>query len=477
MRGKAEARRDAGGPVAVAGAGLTGASWAGLFAAHGVEVRLYDRDPSRREEARLRAEEAARFLAAVGLADGTRVEAGLALLRTVGDPAAAFAGVTLMQECVTEDLQVKRQVFAQAAAHAPAEALLATSSSGLSVSAIQEGVRRPERCLAAHPYNPPHLVPLVELAPGALTTSETLERAWAFYAAMGKEPVVLRRDVPGYIANRLSAALWREAIELVRTGVASVADVDRAVVTGPGLRWAVMGPHLLYHLGGGPGGIRGHLDHLAGVKEGMLRDLATWTTFPADTADVLETGLAAETSGRSTAELAEVRDQALAAILAAGATDRVAAGRDAAAAGAGSDRAEAVVVRGVHGKAVAVAPGATRTTLAWGRRSVLVRFDLEPEAVIPMHAHPHEQTGYLVAGDLTLVGEAGEWALEPGDGWSLPGRLVHGARSRRGAVAVEVFTPLRGEYLPGPPPLEPHPTGFFSDRLENGRGPKAPPGR
>ena len=116
---------------------------------------------------------------------------------------------------------------------------------------------------------------------------------------MGKTPVVVHRDVPGYIGNRLSAALWREAVELVRSGVATVDEVDSAVRNGPGLRWAVMGPHLLYHLGGGAGGIRGHVEHLAGVKEGMLRDLATWTTFPDDTADLLEAGLAEETAGRS----------------------------------------------------------------------------------------------------------------------------------------------------------------------------------
>ena len=191
-------------------------------------------------------------------------EAGLARMRALTDPAETFAGVSHVQECVTEDLAVKRAVFRLAAEHAPADALLATSSSGLSISQIQEDVPGPERCLAAHPYNPPHLVPLVELAPGALTAPETIERARAFYRSVGKTPVVVHRDVPGYIGNRLSAALWREAVELVRSGVASVEEVDSAVRNGPGLRWAVMGPHLLYHLGGGAGGIRGHLEHLAG---------------------------------------------------------------------------------------------------------------------------------------------------------------------------------------------------------------------
>ncbi len=301
--------------VAVVGAGLQGASWAALFAAHGLEVRLYDRDEATVRAAAVRAGEMARFLVDQGLAVASVAEAGLARMRASADPAETFAAVSHVQECVTEDLAVKRAVFRLAAEHAPADALFATSSSGLSISRIQEDVPGPERCLAAHPYNPPHLVPLVELAPGALTAPETIERARSFYRSVGKTPVVVHRDVPGYIGNRLSAALWREAVELVRSGVATVDEVDSAVRNGPGLRWAVMGPHLLYHLGGGAGGIGGHVEHLAGVKEGMLRDLATWTTFPDDTVDVLEAGLAEETAGRSMAELARERDEALAAIL------------------------------------------------------------------------------------------------------------------------------------------------------------------
>lgn len=301
--------------VAVIGTGLQGASWAALFAAHGLEVRLYDRDESVALAGRARAEEMARFLVDQSLAVPSVAEAGLAALRTPTDPAEVFAGVSHVQECVTEDLAVKRAVFRLAAEYAPADAILATSSSGLSISQIQEGALGPERCLAAHPYNPPHLVPLVELAAGVLTAPETIERAGAFYRSVGKTPVVVHGDVPGYIGNRLSAALWREAVELVRSGVASVEEVDAVLRDGPGLRWAVMGPHLLYHLGGGSGGIRGHLEHLVGVKEGMLRDLAVWTTFPGDTADVLEAGLAKETAGRSMADLVRERDESLAAIL------------------------------------------------------------------------------------------------------------------------------------------------------------------
>ena len=243
--------------MAVIGAGLTGASWAGLFAAAGLEVRLYDVDGERLAGAVERAAAAAGFLAGSGLADMQTAERGVEPLTGTADLAAAVAGVTHVQECVREDLALKREVFA---AHQtrprPPDALVCTSSSGLSISDIQTAAARPERCLAAHPYNPPHLVPLVELAPGALTSPEAMERAAAFYAAVGKEPVMLTRDLPGYLANRLSAALWREAVDLVLRGVATVEDVDKAVSFGPGLRWAAMGPHLLYDLGGGEEGIR-----------------------------------------------------------------------------------------------------------------------------------------------------------------------------------------------------------------------------
>ncbi len=299
-------------PVAVVGAGLTGASWAGLFAAAGLEVRLQDVAAARAEAAVEHARAAAVFLAENGLADPAAAERGVGMLAATTSLGDAVAEVVHVQECVREDLALKRRVFAAADAAAPPDTLICTSTSGLSISAIQTAAQRhPERCLAAHPYNPPHLVPLVELAPGALTAPEALERAAAFFSGVGKQPVTLGRDLPGYIANRLSAAMWREAVDLVLRGVATVEDVDKAVSYGPGLRWAVMGPHLLYDLGGGEAGIGGHIEHLAATKEGMLRDLATWTVFPAGTSEALDAGLAEEKAGRGHAELAAERDALL----------------------------------------------------------------------------------------------------------------------------------------------------------------------
>lgn len=301
--------------VAVIGAGNTGASWAGLFAAHGYLVKLHDVSPEVAAAALPRAVAAARFLVSKGLAEAGSAERGIEGLEAVKTLDEAVADAHLVQECVPDDLKLKQDVFVAVGRAAPEDALIATSSSGLSISQIQRDVHLPGRTLAAHPYNPPHIVPLVELAPGELTEPATLRTAWDFYSDAGKEPVLVGRDVPGYIANRMSAALWREGIELVRSGVATVADVDRAIRYGPGVRWAVMGPHLIYHLGGGKAGIRGHISHLTDTKEGMLRDLATWTAFPADTADVLAQGLDTEVGDRSLSELEVERDEALAAVI------------------------------------------------------------------------------------------------------------------------------------------------------------------
>lgn len=428
------------GPVAVVGAGLTGAGWAALFAAHGREVRLFDAESGRADSARTRALEMGGFLADKGLADQSAFARGSSLLRAVPTMEEAVDGVVLVQESVSEALQLKRAVFAAADRAVPPDAILATSSSGLSITDIQAGLRGAGRCIAAHPYNPPHLVPLVELAPGAETDPAVMERAREFYVSVGKDPVLLSRDLPGYLSNRMSAALWREAIELVRAGVASVEDVDRAVSSGPGLRWAAMGPHLLYHLGGGEGGIRGHLEQLGHVKEGMLRDIATWTAFPPDTVDVLEDGLRNRLAGVEPRSLERERDEALAGFIAA----RASAARPV--------PVEPVVVGGTAAEIVEIAPGATRATLASGRHTTMVRFEMEAGADIPPHRHLHEQTGLLVSGDLLLIAGGREWPVVAGDSWSIPGGVLHGGHTEGGAVAVEVFAPVRDEYLPGPPP-------------------------
>lgn len=279
------------GPIAVIGAGMVGASWAGLFAAHGREVRLYDKDQQSLTEGMERAREHAQFLVKHDLTDPELAEAGLESLSSLLDVRSATEGVVLVQEAVVEDIEVKMVVFEELDRLAPHNALLITSSSGLSISQMQSATQHPERCLAGHPYNPPHIIPLIEIAPGENTSPEAVESARKFYESLGKVPIVLKCEVPGYLANRMSAALWREAVNLALRDVASVEDIDNAIRYGPGLRWAVLGPNLTYHLGGGKGGIRYHTEHLLDAKEKILGDLDDWKTFPLPALDILEAGL------------------------------------------------------------------------------------------------------------------------------------------------------------------------------------------
>jgi 3-hydroxypropionate dehydrogenase (NADP+) len=219
--------------------------------------------------------------------------------------------VDVIQESVAENYSVKHNVFKIADAASRPETVIMSSSSGLLMTEIQKAAQHPERCLIAHPFNPPHLIPLVELVPGKQTDEKILLDVKTFFEAAGKTPVVLKKEVPGHIANRLSAALWREAVDIVLKGVADVGDIDKALRAGPGLRWALMGPHLTYHLGGGEGGIKHFIDHLGPAFATWLKDMAVWTEFPPESRDILHEGVQKEVEGRNQAELAKWRDEKL----------------------------------------------------------------------------------------------------------------------------------------------------------------------
>ena len=300
------------GPTAVIGAGVTGASWAALFASFGLTVRLADKDSEALGKGLERAKRYVRFLIRHRMADEEEAKVGLAALKPCAEISEAVEDVAFVQEAVYESYETKSTVFEVIDLHAPRKALIATSSSGLSINRIQRAARYPDRCLAGHPYNPPHLIPLVEIAPGEKTTPKAVQAARQFYESVGKTPVVLKREIPGYLGNRMSAALWREAINLVLDGVASVEDVDRAIHLGPGLRWALMGPHLLYHLGGGGGGIRYHIEHLRYAKEEIWKDLNDWKVMPPKTTEALEQELSKQEDLEG---LARNRDEALVRII------------------------------------------------------------------------------------------------------------------------------------------------------------------
>ncbi|MBV8650905.1 MAG: 3-hydroxyacyl-CoA dehydrogenase [Alphaproteobacteria bacterium] len=296
--------------VAVIGAGTIGASWAAWFLARGLAVTASDPAPEGEGFLRRYVDEAWPALTRLGLAPG----ASQAALRFERDPAAAVAGADFVQESGPEREDVKRTLFRRLDEALDPGVPLVTSSSGLLMSRIQEGLRHPERCVVGHPFNPPHLIPLVEVVGGTQTAPDVVERVMAFYAAVGKRPIHIKKEVKGHLANRLQAALWREAIHLVAEGVAEVADVDAAIAYGPGLRWAIMGPHLTFHLAGGTGGIDHFMNHLAVAVESWWPDLGTPVLTPEVKQKIID-GVRAEVGGRSIAELAAERDRRLLDIL------------------------------------------------------------------------------------------------------------------------------------------------------------------
>ena len=296
--------------VAVLGAGTIGASWAALFLARGFAVEAFDPDPASEGRVRRFVEQAWPSLERLGLAE----RGDPARLRFHGEAARAAREAQLVQESVPERLDLKLETYRAIEPALAPGTVVATSTSGLLLSDLQQGFARPERLVLAHPFNPPHLIPLVELLGDAATDESAVAWAAAFYARCGKTTIRLRRQVPGHVANRLQAALWREAIHLVSEGVASVADVDRAIVEGPGLRWAVMGPHMLFRLGSGGAGIEAFCTRFGPSIESWWRDLGR-PELGAEVVAKLAEGLDEEAAGRSDTELAEARDAMLVALL------------------------------------------------------------------------------------------------------------------------------------------------------------------
>ena len=299
--------------VAVVGTGVIGASWVAHFLAQGLDVAATD--PSPGAEDRLRGDVAAHWpiLTQLGLVDGASTDR----LTFTADLETAVGDADFVQENGPERIDLKHALFAQLDRVTRPEVVLASSSSGLLPSAIQQGCpEHPERVLIGHPFNPPHLIPLVEVVPGADTSEAAVDRAVAFYTAVGKRPIRLQQEVPGHVANRLQAALWREAYSLVDRGIASVADIDTAISQGPGLRWAVLGPFVLQHLSGGPGGLAHNIEHLGPPMVAWWNDLRQPDLTP-ELAARLVAGVTAELAGIDRTKLVEHRDAVLNALLTA----------------------------------------------------------------------------------------------------------------------------------------------------------------
>ena len=223
----------------------------------------------------------------------------------------ALFDVDFVQENGPERQEFKIKLFADMDDATPPDSIIASSSSGLTMSVMQSACKHPERCVIGHPFNPPHVVPLVEIVAGAKTSPQTVEQAISFYASIGKKPIHVRKEVVGHVANRLQAALYREVVYLIEQGVVDVNDADAAVSWGPGLRWGVMGPNLLFHLGGGQGGIQHFMEHLSGPVATWWKDLGKITEFSPEVKQTIIKGVQDEAGNRSIEELERERDSML----------------------------------------------------------------------------------------------------------------------------------------------------------------------
>src|SRR5215468_3016052 len=297
--------------IAIIGTGVIGASWTALFFAKGLQVVATDIAPNAEAALRKFVETAWPALKRLGLSSG----ASQSNLKFTAALAQAVGEVDLVQENGPERIDFKQKLYGQLDELLSPDVIVASSSSGLKMSDIQLGAKlHPERCVIAHPFNPPHLIPLVEIVGGAKTSEETIRRAAEFYTSIGQRTVRLNKEMPGHVANRLQAALGREVYYLVSEGVVSAADVDTALCWGPGLRWGVMGNMMLNHLGGGPGGIEHFFQQFTGPMTAWWKTLGAPVLTPEVQKKLIDS-VHAEVGSRTIEELEAERDEMLLGLL------------------------------------------------------------------------------------------------------------------------------------------------------------------
>ena len=293
--------------IAIVGTGVIGASWSALFLAKGLQVVATDPAPNAEASLGKFVKSAWPAVERLGLSPG----ASQSNLEFTADLGRAVAGADLVQENGPERVDFKQRLYGQLDELLPADVIIASSSSGIPMSQIQVGARsHPERCVVAHPFNPPHLIPLVEIVGGAKTSEETIRRAREFYDSIGRRTVRIKKEMAGHVANRLQAALAREVYYLVTEGVVSAADVDTALSWGPGLRWGIMGNMMLNHLGGGPGGIEHFFEQFAGPMANSWKALGSPVLTPELQKKLIDS-VHAEVGSRSIEELEAERDEIL----------------------------------------------------------------------------------------------------------------------------------------------------------------------
>jgi carnitine 3-dehydrogenase len=296
--------------IAIVGTGVIGASWAAQYLARGFDVVATDPAPNAEANLRKYVDEAWKDLTVIGLSPGATRDR-LIFTRNMNE---ALSNADFVQENGPERPDFKIKLFFDMDNATPPDSIIASSSSGITPSVMQSECKHPERVLIGHPFNPPHIIPLVEVVGGAKTSSDAIKQALAFYASIGKKPIYLRKELPGHVGNRLQAALYREVMYLIQQGVLSVADADDAVSWGPGLRWGVMGPSLQWHLGGGAGGIKHFMDHLMDPLASMIKVLGTPDITPELKQTIVE-GVVQEAGNSSVDQLAQEENKLLLGLL------------------------------------------------------------------------------------------------------------------------------------------------------------------
>jgi carnitine 3-dehydrogenase len=296
--------------IAIVGAGVIGASWAAEYLARGFDVIVTDPGPNAEANLRKYIDEAWKDLTSIGLSKGASKDR----LTFTKDMKEALSKADFVQENGPERPDFKMKLFADMDEAAPIDTIIASSSSGITPSVMQSKSKHPERILVGHPFNPPHIIPLVEVVGGTKTSPEAIKAAIAFYASIRKKPIHLKKELPGHVGNRLQAALYKEIMYLIQHDVLSVEDADVAVSYGPGPRWGVMGPSLQWHLGGGAGGIKHFMDHLMDPLAGMIKTLGTPDITP-ELKQTIVDGVMREAGNRSVDELAQAENEVIIGLL------------------------------------------------------------------------------------------------------------------------------------------------------------------
>jgi 3-hydroxyacyl-CoA dehydrogenase len=283
---------------ACVGAGVIGYSWAVCFALNKIPTNVYDLNQDSLDLAKQRVHESLKLLIKNNVISEEESKNIESIITYTTNMEEAVKDVNFIAESGPENYDIKRQIVEEIEKYTNADTIIASSTSGLLITEIAKNAKHPERLIGAHPYNPPHLIPLVEITKGEKTDEKVVEKAKNFYTSIHKEPVVLQKEALGFICNRLQMALYREVCELVMRGVCTVEDADKAVTYGPGLRWGIMGPSLIFQLGGGKVGVDGLMKHLESSINLWLNDMADWKEFPENWGEIARQGVEEEMKNR-----------------------------------------------------------------------------------------------------------------------------------------------------------------------------------